>query len=93
MSAGNAGKDSLSGYNIYKISSDFDVASEKQVQPIKNVPEKLNDIQRNEISSVPSFDNSVEKAGNLYLNQKSPRKMRFSKIGLNPKSAENERWY
>ena len=57
------GKDSLSGYNIYKISSDFDVASEKQVQPIKNVPEKLNDIQRNEISSVPSFDNSVDKSG------------------------------
>ena len=56
------GKDSLSGYNIYKTSSDFDVAtSEKQVQPIKNVPEKITDIQKSEIPPPPKFDDSANK--------------------------------
>ena len=79
------GKDSLSGYNIYKTSSDFDVAtSEKQVQPIKNVPEKITDIQKSEIPPPPKFDDSANKVVPASESEK-PDENKVFKICPNPK--------
>ena len=78
------GKDSLSGYNIYKISSDFDVTSEKQNQPIKNVPERIDDNQKSEILPPPKFDDSVNKAEPA-SESKKPDENKVFKICPNPK--------
>ena len=75
------GKDSLSGYNIY---SDFDATSEKQIQPIKNVPETTTGIQKSEILPPPKFDDSVNKVVPASESEK-PDENKVFKICPNPK--------
>jgi hypothetical protein len=77
------GKDSLNSYNIHKIYSDFDIPSEKQIQPVKNVPEKITDNQKSEILP-PKIDDSVDKVEHASESEKTDENKVF-KVCPNPK--------